>query len=248
MIDNIKSLLNRIEAEYQVKILYACETGSRAWGFPSPDSDYDVRFIYHHPKNWYLALHEQKDTIEFMDGDLDVTGWDLRKSLQLLKKSNVPLIERFNSPIIYLDNNFSSQFNELIQSFYSPTSVFFHHYSLATKFWEDIKDAETYKLKSFFYLLRSLLSCIWVTKDKSVVPMEIEKLFVHIDTDAADAIRRLISLKFTVGEKYLHQKDALHDWVNAKLEILKLAKGIELGVAHSGIHPLNDFFIQMLES
>ncbi|KYP14560.1 nucleotidyltransferase domain-containing protein [Flavihumibacter sp. CACIAM 22H1] len=137
MEENIRRSLLQVEEQFQVKILYACETGSRAWGFPSPDSDYDVRFIYQHPKNWYLALHEQKDTIEFMDGDLDITGWDLRKSLQLLKKSNVPLVERFNSPIIYLDKNFSAAFNELIQTYYSPTAVFFHHYSLATKFWED---------------------------------------------------------------------------------------------------------------
>ncbi|MEP7144556.1 MAG: nucleotidyltransferase domain-containing protein [Ferruginibacter sp.] len=99
--ENIKQILKEIEQMKNIKILYACETGSRAWGFPSPDSDYDIRFIYMHERDGYLSLNQRKDTIEWMDGDLDITGWDLRKSLVLLQKSNVPLIERFQSPIEY---------------------------------------------------------------------------------------------------------------------------------------------------
>lgn len=133
--ENIKQILEQIEAKYKIKILYACETGSRACGFPSPDSDYDIRFIYRHERDWYLTLNNQKDTIEFMDGDLDITGWDLRKSLNLLKKSNVPLIERFQSPIQYFaDKNFKAEFKKLIEEYYSPTASFYHHYSLANKF------------------------------------------------------------------------------------------------------------------
>ena len=86
---NILQILKQIEEEYKLKILYACETGSRAWGFPSPDSDFDIRFIYMHERNWYLFLNERKDTIEFMLNDeLDITGWDLNKCLFMLKMSN----------------------------------------------------------------------------------------------------------------------------------------------------------------
>lgn len=73
--ENITDVLLNIEKEKQIKILYACETGSRAWGFPSPDSDYDIRFIYRHEKDWYLSLTERKYTIEIMDGDLDIADW-----------------------------------------------------------------------------------------------------------------------------------------------------------------------------
>jgi uncharacterized protein len=97
--ENIRHILNEIAQKKNVKILYACETGSRAWGFPSPDSDFDVRFIYMHERDWYLSLGQRKDTIEYMERDLDITGWDLKKSLTLLKKSNAPVIERFQSPI-----------------------------------------------------------------------------------------------------------------------------------------------------
>lgn len=98
---DIPQIVRKIAADKNITLLYACETGSRAWGFPSPDSDYDVRFIYMHERDWYLSLNQHKDTVEYIDGDLDITGWDLKKCLALLKKSNVPLIERFQSPIEY---------------------------------------------------------------------------------------------------------------------------------------------------
>ena len=159
----------------EIKILYACETGSRAWGFPSPDSDYDIRFIYMHERDWYLSLSQKKDTIEQMIGDLDITGWDLKKCLILLKKSNAPLIERFQSQIEYYSvPGFRNEFKELIEHYYSPIAVFHHHHSLAKKFWDNIKDNGQVKLKSWFYLVRSLLSCNWIANDKSVLPKHIE--------------------------------------------------------------------------
>ncbi len=85
----IKAGLAEIEAQENVRIVYACESGSRAWGFPSSDSDYDVRFIYLHPLEWYLSIEKRRDVIERpITGVLDVNGWDLRKALQLFRKSN----------------------------------------------------------------------------------------------------------------------------------------------------------------
>lgn len=245
--ENIEQTLKQIEAEHKVKILYACETGSRAWGFPSPDSDYDVRFIYLHKTDWYLVLNEQKDTIEFMDGDLDITGWDLRKCLKLLKKSNVPLIERFQSPVqYYADDTFRAEFVQLIQEYYSPTASFFHHYSLANKFWEELKEQKNVKLKSYFYLVRSLLSCIWIIKDKTVLPMDIEGLMKYIDSGSRDELRKLISLKATVGEKYLHPKNAtMQTFVTGLLAFVEDNKN-DLSVNNQDFDLLNKFFLKTL--
>ena len=245
--ENIKNLLQKIELEKNIKILFACETGSRAWGFPSPDSDYDVRFIYMHNRDWYLSLSERKDTIEVMDGDWDITGWDLKKSLMLLKKSNAPLIERFNSPIEYFnEGNFKVAFMELIEACYSPIAVYFHHYSLAKKLWEDLKDADDIKLKSYFYLIRSLLSCNWAVKNKSILPMDIESLMTLIEDETRNRIRKLIKLKATVGEKYLHPKDNyLNTWIE-KLWLEIEQQKAKLEIRNADFKLLDNFFLKLI--
>ena len=109
------------------------------------DSSIDTRRI------GICRLNNPKDAIEFMDGGLDVTGWDLRKALVLLKKSNIALIERFQSPVAYYENEFfKKDFIGLIQEYYSPTAAFYHHYSLATKFWEEAKRQRRNKAQKLF--------------------------------------------------------------------------------------------------
>lgn len=246
--ENITNVLDKIEKEYKVKILYACETGSRAWGFPSPDSDYDVRFIYVHEKNWYLSLSEKKDTIEFMlNEELDITGWDLKKSLVLLKKSNAPLIERFQSPIEYYSiAGFRKDFKKLVQDYYSPMAVFYHHHSLAKKILNDISDNKSIKMKQYFYFIRSLLSCNWIIDDKTVLPMHIEGLMQLIDEEKKGQLRKLIALKATVGEKYIHKRDEeLHGWLIKQWNNIEGSKA-NLGTNNMSYALLNDFFIQTM--
>jgi uncharacterized protein len=247
MMKNKQGILEQIGKAKSIKILYSCETGSRAWGFPSPDSDYDIRFLYMHEMDWYLSLNKRKDTIEHMEGDLDITGWDLKKSLGLLKKSNAPLIERFQSPIeYYADPGFKDKFKRLVEVYYSPTAVFFHHYSLATKFWDDLKDKDEFKLKNFFYLVRSLLSCNWIIQDKSVLPMHIEGLMQYAGEDIRSRLRALIHLKAGVGEKYLHRNDiVLTEWVEESFQIAENSKQ-DLGVNKTDMSMLNEFFLKML--
>ena len=104
----IQTQLRRIEEEESIKILLAVESGSRAWGFASPDSDYDVRFIYIRRMEDYLKLEKVRDVIELpMDDVLDMNGWDLQKTLRLLYKSNPTLFEWFSSPIVYQETEFA---------------------------------------------------------------------------------------------------------------------------------------------
>jgi predicted nucleotidyltransferase len=182
-----------------------------------------------------------------MAGDLDVTGWDLKKCLMLLKKSNAPLIERFQSPMeYYCDNDFKIEFKHLIESYYSPTAVFFHHYSLAKKFWEEVKDKQSFKLKNYFYLMRSLLSCNWIVKNKTVLPMHIEGLMKYINEHQRKLLRGLIGLKSTVGEKYLHPKDEnLNIWITELFEFIESNKE-NLGVSKTDFSLLNNFFLKTL--
>ena len=139
MRDRIIEKLKQIEREKGVEILYAVESGSRAWGFASPDSDYDIRFIYKHDMNYYLSLWEQTDVIEFMtEDDLDGSGWDLRKTVKLLAKSNAPLLEWLFSPVVYFENEaFVTQMRRLSQDCFSSVACL-HHYLVTTKNFMDV--------------------------------------------------------------------------------------------------------------
>ena len=242
--------LREIERSKGIKLLYACETGSRAWGFPSPDSDYDVRFVYRHERDWYLSLGRRSDSIDLpVRDELDVTGWDLRKCLLLLKKSNAALIERFQSPVVYFaEEGFREEFKKLIKIYYSPTAVFYHHFSLAAKFREEMKGARQVKLKSYFYMLRSLLSCNWIIHREEVPPMDIEGLMVVIGEQRREMVRQLIALKATVDEKYSWDVDAnLDEWVAALWQLVTESRN-DLGVNRVNYAPLDRFFLKNLSN
>jgi predicted nucleotidyltransferase len=132
--------LRDIEQRYNVRVLYACESGSRGWGFASPDSDYDVRFLYVHRPEWYLRVEAQRDVIELpIDDELDVCGWEWRKALGLLKGANPTLIEWLDSPVVYQeDETVVAELRALIPAWFSPLRARWHYYSMARKTSVDI--------------------------------------------------------------------------------------------------------------
>ncbi len=158
MKEKILQKLKEIVLQKNVEILFAVESGSLAWGFASPDSDYDIRFIYKHKPEYYLSLWEKPDVIEFMtEDDLDGSGWDLRKAIKLLAKSNAPLLEWLFSPTAYFANDdFAKQMQEIAVKCFSPIAVL-HHYLGTTKNFMEVCEMEEVKLKSYFYALRTAL-------------------------------------------------------------------------------------------
>jgi hypothetical protein len=207
--EKIQNYLNQIEKEHNLKILLACETGSRAWGFPSPDSDYDIRIIYIHDLDWYLSVSEQKDTIDVMfeNNDLDVSGWELRKSLRLLRKSNAPLFERIQSPIMYkVDQKFKSQIEEIAQTCYSKIATMHHYLSMAKKMLDDLDANSEYKLKRFFYALRACSCCLWIIAREEIPPIEFPTILNELDElqPYKSRINELIQIKSKASETYLH--------------------------------------------
>jgi predicted nucleotidyltransferase len=198
MREQIEEALGAIERECGVRILYACESGSRAWGFPSADSDYDVRFIYAHQIDWYLSIEDGRDVIERMlPGDLDVSGWELRKALRLFRKSNPPLLEWLSSPIVYReDPAFMSRLRELMPSYYSPSSCFRHYLHMAEGNIRGYLSGEIVRTKKYLYVLRPMLGCRWIEPERGPVPMEFEKLYVTIDdAEVLAAIASLVERK-----------------------------------------------------
>lgn len=176
---SINKKLREIESKEKIKILFAAESGSRAWGFESKDSDYDVRFIYVHALDWYLSIEEKRDVIEYPIFDnLDISGWDIKKALKLFKNSNPPLYEWLNSPIIYMeDEDFGQRLRILMPKFYSPVSSLNHYLHMAQRNYKAYLRTEHVKIKKYFYVLRPIFACMWIEREKSIPPMEFERLF-----------------------------------------------------------------------
>ena len=203
MKEKIRSLLQEIEAQEEVKIVYACESGSRAWGFPSSDSDYDVRFIYLHPRDWYLSidLERKRDVIEIpvsAETPFDISGWDLRKALNLLYKSNPPLLEWLSSPIVYMaEDGFTSRMQGLAQRFFSFTACSHHYLRVAQRKYEASSQNTQVSLKDYFYTLRAVLAVKWIEQGLGVVPMAFSTLVDHIvvSSELRGAIQELVAAK-----------------------------------------------------
>ncbi|WP_110934098.1 nucleotidyltransferase domain-containing protein [Paenibacillus bouchesdurhonensis] len=174
----ILAQLRRIEQEEQVRILYACESGSRAWGFPSKDSDYDVRFIYVRPMEWYLSIFEKRDVIERPISDLlDINGWDLKKALNLFRKSNPPLLEWLQSPIVYMeDYSAAEQIRNLSSATFSPKACMYHYLHMAEGNYREYLQGEQVRIKKYFYVLRPVLACQWIEKHGTMPPIEFTTL------------------------------------------------------------------------
>jgi uncharacterized protein len=178
MRDHVRQELLRIERQNNVRILLAVESGSRAWGFASPDSDYDVRFVYAHERDWYLAVFEDRDVIEEMLPDrLDISGWDLRKSLRLFSKCNFALNEWLGSPIVYTEvSGFRERLLRMVPQYFNPIGAMHHYRSMADRaITQHLTDGHI-AIKKLFYVLRPLLACRWILHTVTQPPTEFERL------------------------------------------------------------------------
>ncbi|WP_199609639.1 nucleotidyltransferase domain-containing protein [Flocculibacter collagenilyticus] len=205
-----KEILHRINAaeqEHNVKVIYAIESGSRAWGFASANSDYDVRFIYAHPKDWYLAvdLEDKRDVIEYpIVDEIDINGWDVRKALKLFKKSNPAFIEWLQSPIVYVDDNhFATKARDLLPTIASSHRGIYHYLHMAKGNFREYLKKDRVPLKKYFYVLRPLLAIRWLEKYDEPAPIAFEVLRTLIADNLPlnDAISELLVRKRASQEK-----------------------------------------------
>ncbi len=204
----IQHKLKEIEQEYDIKILYACESGSRAWGFPSPDSDYDVRFVYAQQRDQYLSVFKKDDQISFpITDELDVYGWDIRKVLQLISKSNTTPFEWLQSPEVYVeDSAFKESLWAFCQHYFCPRSNVHHYLGIANGAMAT-KNTDEIKIKKLFYVLRPLLAALWCVEKDSIAPMSIFQLMELLDADLQKKVLSLIDLKSTASEGEIIEVD-----------------------------------------
>ncbi|MEM6327865.1 MAG: nucleotidyltransferase domain-containing protein [Bacteroidota bacterium] len=196
----VRQRLAAIEREHEVRVVYAVESGSRAWGFASRDSDVDARFLYVRHPAWYLSIRPGRDVIEPpIEGMFDVSGWDIKKALGLFAKSNPPLLEWLRSPLVYQETTgIAENMRALTPDFYSRRSCFYHYWSMARSNYRAELRGERVRPKKYFYVLRPILCCRWIEADPGAPPpMEFETLVERLlpAGDVRDAIGRLLEEK-----------------------------------------------------
>jgi predicted nucleotidyltransferase len=228
---DILERLRRAEAEHEVKVLLAVESGSRAWGFASPNSDYDARFIYVHRPDWYLSvsLEEQRDVIEYpIVDEIDINGWDLRKALRLFWKSNPAFVEWIQSPIVYREcGGFAQAVRALMPEVYSCERGIHHYRSMAKTNYRGYLKADLVPLKKYFYVLRPLLAVRWLERYGTAAPIEFHKLLTLIADQPAliGAIEALLERKRHSPEMGLSpQIPEIHGFIERELERLEVLK------------------------
>lgn len=192
--------LAHAEAEHGVRILYACESGSRAWNFASPDSDYDVRFIYAHSAEWYLSfeVEHRRDVIEYpIVDDIDCNGWDVRKALYLFTRTNGALLEWLRSPIRYIERGaFAQHLRELAPQAFDSRALCYHYSHMARGNAREYLFGNQVRLKKYFYVLRPLFAIRFVEQGRGVPPVPFEDLVEAVAPDHLLApIARLLDLK-----------------------------------------------------
>lgn len=226
----IEKKLQQIETEYGIKILYSCESGSRAWGFPSPDSDYDVRFIYARPLEEYLAIRPEKDHLSFpINDELDIYGWDISKVLQLITKSNTTPFEWLQSPVIYREEaSFRESLWQLCHGYFCPRSNIHHYLGIARSAMETMKGEEI-RIKKLFYVLRPVLAALWCARRNTIAPMSIYPLMDLLTDDLRKKVLSLIGFKSTAKEGYLIKIDQdIKIWIDQAFdECIEFARQLE---------------------
>lgn len=247
--------LKNTEQEHSVRVLATIESGSRAWGFASRDSDYDVRFLYMHSSDWYLSIdiENRRDVIEYpILDEIDINGWDIRKAFKLFSQSNPAIVEWVQSRIIYTEHhNILNNLRTLLPKSYNTIKGVYHYASLAKGTYEQYfsQTSELVRLKKYFYVLRAVLAAQWIIKHNTPAPIALPELLVLIENPSLlDNINELLVLKEQATEKDLILPQPLlnHYLENQLTALAHYQPSTRVPYSHT-LHDLNMLFRQLLQ-
>ncbi len=241
--------LREIEKQENVKILHAIESGSRAWGFASPDSDYDVRFLYVRPMKYYLSLEDKKDFIDWeLDDTLDINGWDLSKALRHFHKSNATLYEWSNSPIVYHTTPEWDKVNRVSRDYFSCKSAMYHYYGTAKKNYYAYLLEDLVKYKKYFYVLRPILACKWIEKKKCPPPVLFCELISEVlEDEMKPVVDRLLQAKKKMVEAEKGERiEELNRYISDNLAVFKRKLEVMEDDRRSDWEQLNEVFMEII--
>ncbi|QFT55215.1 nucleotidyltransferase domain-containing protein [Microbulbifer sp. THAF38] len=231
----IQDRLKTLEAEKGIETLYACESGSRAWGFESPDSDWDVRFIYKRDLNHYLTLGNPRDVVEVpfdkaLGDELDLVGWDISKALGLLRGSNPTLIEWLFSPKVYLSQQeVLDELRSLAKKCWQPRALAHHYISMGFNCYSKFarkndEGSKEIQVKKLLYVMRSILNALYIKRFMAIPPVDFMQMCKELLVNAQEEwllqlISSLIEKKKGLDEGSLVVLDArLDNWIQENLD------------------------------
>lgn len=248
--NEILDKLSEIEEKENVRIIYAVESGSRAWGVESPDSDYDVRFIYIRNKEDYLKLQEMRDVIEWqLDNVLDINGWDLKKTLIQFHKGNATLFEWANSPIVYKKSDEWQVVYEGAKKYFSRKIALYHYYGTANNTFKQYLQDDVVRYKKYIYALRPLLACKYIEDNHSIPPVRFDELLMQkLPEDLSDEIDKMLDIKSRSDEKDLNPqlpviKSYIENEINRYEQLIKTMDDDRT----ADWETLNKLFLEILE-
>ena len=248
--NEILDKLSEIEEKENVRIIYAVESGSRAWGVESPDSDYDVRFIYIRNKEDYLKLQEMRDVIEWqLDDVLDINGWDLKKTLIQFHKGNATLFEWANSPIVYKKSDEWQVVYEGAKKYFSKKIALYHYYGTANSTFKQYLQEDVIRYKKYIYALRPLLACKYIEENHAIPPVRFDELLMQkLPEDLSDEIDKMLDIKSRSDEKDLNPqlpviKSYIENEINRYEQLIKTMDDDRT----ADWETLNKLFLEILE-
>jgi len=246
IIEHIKQL----EVTKNIEILLAVESGSRAWGCPSPDSDYDIRIIYKRSRSEYLEIDDKPDSIDYFHGALlDINGWDIKKVLKLIRKSNATPFEWAQSPIVYKERDgFKDKILDLCTYYFQARHTVNHYKGIAKNSMNSLLKDEI-KLKKLFYVLRPLMAAHWIIERNEIPPMDIPSLLnIITDKSVANHIQQLLKIKDSANEDYVHKVEPIiTDYISNQFEMIYSTQ-VEEHSDPPNSDRLNELFKDLIEN
>lgn len=256
----ILAVIEQIEKEYDVKILYACESGSRAWGFPSNDSDYDVRFIYIHKQDWYLTIDQRRDVIEIPKQEslslpinelLDISGWELTKTLRLFRKSNPALLEWLHANIVYYQAySTMNKLQKLSDDIFSPVTCIYHYLNMAKGNYRGCLQSQEVRIKQYLNVVRPVLAAKWIAKHNTFPPNQFQIILEDVvdSKEIKESMGLLLEVKQKRDVKDLPQSiENINHFLENEIEHLEgFAKNLKIEI-QDPTSKLNRLFRETLE-
>lgn len=244
----IQGKLDDLQQQKGCRLLLAVESGSRAWGYASTTSDYDVRCIYYYPQERYLSIRPPRDTVEWeLNEVFDITGWELRKALGLTLKSNLTVYEWADSPIVYRSSPWLPEFRQLIRRVVQPGLLASRYLGMAASTIHRYLEREEVPYKQYFYALRPLLAARWVLQERKPAPVPFADLRHLMPDEMQEVTDELLALRNGSTEKAAGPTHpAAMSFIVRELAALDEAVRALPASPPPDVAPLDDFFRRVI--